>query len=136
MPVILQGPELPEPPASCPLGFCAVCAASWKAAAFERQGPAVQAADKDPTFTLIVLEPLPPLTPPAPAVTTALIVLPMPPGVPATGSPTVAPMPVCWTHAQAVQFTGSGLLIANSSGPGPGPGRDPFSGGVPLDRPR
>lgn len=114
MPVIMEGPPLPGD-ALC-LGFCAICVAAWKAAAFERQGPAVQAADKDPALTLIVLEPLPAIPPPALAVTTALVVLPAPPGSPAAGQPVMVPMPVCWTHAHAVSFTGPGLLVA---GPGP-----------------
>ena len=111
VPVTLTGPALPP---SAPLGFCVICAAAWKARAFEDQSTDVTAADASPEPITIALHARG-LPPPALAVTTALVVLPLPPGIPATGQPTVAPLPVCWTHAQAVSFTGSGLIAA----PGP-----------------
>lgn len=96
-----------------PLGFCAVCAAAFKAAAFERQGTAVQAADKDPdpsTIRLLATEPAPAL-----AVAYGLASLPGPPGSPAAGQPILVPLPLCWTHLAAVKFTSSGIIAA----PGP-----------------
>lgn len=128
MPVTLDGPPLPAHTAS-PLGFCAVCAAAWKAAAFVTQAGDVQAADKTPNPVTIRLAPEPPVPWPPPAVAWGLAAMPVPPGLPGAGSPAVAPLPLCWTHLQAVQFTSSGLILANGAGPGP------FGGGVPLDRP-
>ena len=111
MPVTLTGPfphDLTGHP--YPLGFCAVCAAAWKAAAFDRQGPSVQAADSDPAHTTIRLL----ATEPAPALAVAqgLAALPGPPGSPAAGQPILVPLPLCWTHLAPVKFTSSGIIPA------------------------
>jgi hypothetical protein len=112
MPVTLTGPLLPL---AAPLGFCAVCAAAWKAACFESQSTEVTAADKAAPLTTIALAPDPPLAEPALAVSTGLAQLPAPPGNPAAGQPVLVPLPLCWTHLNAVQFLTGGIIAA----PGP-----------------
>ena len=107
MPVILEGPPHH---ADAPLGFCAVCAAAWKAAAFVTQGRAAAAADKDPGRTTIRLAPDPPVPWPPPAVAYGLAQLPAPPGTPAAGQPVLVPLPLCWTHLPAVSFLSSQLI--------------------------
>ena len=108
-----------------PLGFCAVCAAAWKAVAFETQGREVMRADAAPAHSTIALTPPPATPPPALAVAYALAALPVPAGQPGAGQPALVPLPLCWTHIQAVSFTGSGLIPAPAGillGGGP-PGR-------------
>jgi hypothetical protein len=123
MPVTLAGPALPD---HAYLGFCAICSAAWKARAFEDQSGDVTAADKSPDPVKITLYARG-LPVPAPAVTMAVVTLPAPPGSPAAGAPLVVPMPVCWTHAQAVQFLAGSIIPANA--------HQLPSGGIPLDRP-
>lgn len=105
MSVTLTGPA----PLS-PLGWCSICAAQFKSDAIDHQREAIEAADKAPARTTIRLAP--PREPPAPAVAWGLTVLPTPPGSPAPGQPAIIPAPLCWTHLNAIKFTGSGLIAA------------------------
>jgi hypothetical protein len=107
MPVTLTGPAAPL---TAPLGLCAVCAAAWKAACFTGQGDEVARADADPAPSTIGLHSPGPLPPPA--VAYGLAALPGPAGTPVAGQPMIVPLPLCWTHLTAVQFTGSSLVAS------------------------
>jgi hypothetical protein len=113
MPVVLTGPAPQASPRGgvlSPLGFCAVCAAQWKADAFVTQSDEVTALDKDRTAVHTVALKAPGA--PALAVAYGLAQLPGPPGSPAAGQPVLVPLPLCWTHLPAVQFLTGGLLAA------------------------
>jgi hypothetical protein len=116
MPVVLTGPVPQASPRGGipgPLGFCAVCAAQWKADAFVDQGDQVTALDKDRTKDHVIALKAPGT--PALAVAYGLTQLPAPPGSPAAGQPVLVPLPLCWTHLTAVQFLAGGIIAA----PGP-----------------